>query len=257
MQKLRALQPIILFMKHNIDQIRLDNKVILITGAGDGIGKAVALDCANRGATVILLGKTVQKLENVYDEIIEKNLATPAIYPLNMEGATPNDYDDLHENINNEFGRLDGLVNNAGWLGASSPIQQYDTELWYRVMQVNLNAPFMITKACIPLLLKADSASVVFTTDPKNSAYWGAYGVAKAGLQSLMQILSEELESKNIPVNAINPGPVRTHLRSRAYAAEDPNKLNKPDDVTDAFIYLLSLSDTNETGQTFSIADFD
>jgi len=243
-------------MKHNIDQIRLNDKVILITGAGNGIGKAVALECANRGASVILLGKTVQKLENLYDEIVAKDLAKPAIYPLNMEGASPDDYDDLYNNINKEFGRLDGLVNNAGWLGASCPIQQYDAELWYRVMQVNLNAPFMITKACIPLLLKADSASVVFTVDSKSSAYWGAYGVAKAGLQSLMQILSEELESKNIPVNAINPGPVRTHLRSRAYAAEDPNKLNAAEDVTDGFIHLLSLNNTDETGQTFSAKDF-
>jgi len=234
------------------DDIRLDDRVILITGAGDGIGKAVALACAERGATVILLGRTVHKLEQVYDEIKNNSWPEAAIYPMNLEGATPTDYDDLNINIDKEFGRLDGLLNNAGWLGASTPVEMYDTELWYKVMQVNLNAPFLLTKACIPLLKKSSSAHIVFTTDDKSSAYWGAYGVAKAGQLSFMQILADELESKNIPVNAVNPGPIRTRFRTMAYPAEDMRKLIKPEEITDAFVYLLSDAVT-DTGRTINL----
>jgi len=236
------------------DDIRLDDRVILITGAGDGIGKAVALACAERGATVILLGRTVHKLEQIYDEIKNNGWPEPAIYPMNLEGATASDYDDLNTNIDKEFGHLDGLFNNAGWLGASTPIENYDIELWYKVMQVNLNAPFMLTRACIPLLRKSSSARIVFTGDDKSSAYWGAYGVAKAGQLSFMQILADELESKNIPVNAVMPGPIRTRFRTMAYPAEDMRKLTRPEEITDAFVYLLSDAVT-ETGKTFKLED--
>ncbi len=229
---------------------RLDDRVILITGAGDGIGKAAALACAERGASVILLGRTVHKLEQVYDEIKNNSWPEPAIYPLNLEGAAPPDYDDLNVNIDKEFGRLDGLLNNAGWLGASTPIEIYDTALWYKVMQVNLNAPFLLTKACIPLLRKSPAARIVFTTDDKSSAYWGAYGVAKAAQLSFMRILADELESKNIPVNAFNPGPIRTRLRTMAYPAEDMRQLTKPEEIANAFVYLLSEAVT-ETGKIF------
>jgi len=234
------------------DDIRLDDRVILITGAGDGIGKAVALACAERGATVILLGRTVHKLEQIYDEIKNNGGPEAAIYPMNLEGATPSDYDELNTNIDKEFGRLDGLFNNAGWLGASTPIENYDIELWYKVMQVNLNAPFMLTRACIPLLRKSPSARIVFTADDKSSAYWGAYGVAKAGQLSFMQILADELESKNVPVNAVNPGPIRTRFRTMAYPAEDMRKLIKPEEITGAFVYLLSDSVT-DTGKTIDL----
>lgn len=239
----------------NTTDIRLDDKIILVTGAGDGIGKATAVACAKRGAVVILLGRTVHKLEQVYDEIKNKGGPEPAIYPMNLEGATPTDYDDLHNNIDKEFGRLDGLLNNAGWLGASTPIEIYDIELWYKVMQVNLNAPFMLTKACIPLLRKSPSARIVFTADDKISAYWGAYGAAKAGQLSLMQILADELESKSIPVNAVNPGPVRTRFRALAFPAEDKRQLPGPEDIAHAFIYLLSDAVT-ETGKIFDPNDY-
>ena len=236
------------------DTIRLDDRVILITGAGDGIGRAVALACAERGATIILLGRTVHKLEAVYDEIKNNGGPEPAIYPINLEGASADDYDELNTNIDREFGRLDGLFNNAGWLGASTPIEIYDTELWYKVMQVNLNAPFLLTKACIPLLKKSNAARIVFTADDKNTAYWGAYGVAKAGQLSFMHILADELESKQIQVNAVNPGPIRTRFRTMAYPAEDMRKLTKPEEITDAFVYLLSDA-VNDTGKIFTLKD--
>ena len=243
-------------MINDIDQIKLDDKIILITGAGDGIGKAVSLDCAKRGATVILLGKTIHKLEQVYDEIVEMGGAEPAIYPMDLSGASADDYDDLHDNIEKEFGRLDALLNNAGWLGASTPMGVFDTELWYRVMQVNLNAPFLLTKACLPLLKKSSQGAIVFTADPKTTAYWGAYGVAKSGQQTLMTILADELESQGIAVNAFDPGPVRTSFRTRAYPAEDAREMNKPADVSAGFVYLISGQCVGVVGKTFTMSDF-
>jgi NAD(P)-dependent dehydrogenase (short-subunit alcohol dehydrogenase family) len=248
-------------MKHKIDQIKLNDKVILITGAGDGIGKAVSLECAKRGATIILLGKTTQKLEQVYDEIKASDSPEPAIYPMDLAGASAHDYYNLSDTIDKEFGKLDGLFNNAGWLGVSTPIEQYDSELWHKVLQVNLNAPFLLTQACLPLLnksaTKSTPASVVFSADQKQSAYWGAYGVAKSGLVTLMQILADELESKNISVNAFDPGPVHTNFRTQAYPAEDKNILNKPEDVTAPFVYLLNGECESVTGKVFTLDDFD
>ena len=243
-------------MINNIDQIKLDDKIILITGAGDGIGKAVSLDCAKRGATIILLGKTIHKLEAVYDEIVAMGGAEPAIYPMDLSGAAADDYDDLHDNIEKEFGRLDALFNNAGWLGASTPMEIFDTELWYRVMQVNLNAPFLLTKACIPLIKKSSRGAIVFTADPKTNAYWGAYGVAKSGMQTLMTILADELESQNIAVNALDPGPVRTSFRTRAYPAEDAREMNKLADVSAPFVYLINGDCDSVVGKTFTLDDF-
>lgn len=243
-------------MKYNTDSLELKDHIIMITGAGDGIGKAVALDCANRGATVILLGKTIPKLENVYDEIISNGGATPAIYPLDLAGASADDYNDLAKNIHKEFGRLDALLNNAGWLGASTPCDSYDTELWYRVMQVNLNAPFLLTRVCLPLLRESSHGRIAFTVDRKNSAYWGAYGVAKAGLVSYMQILADEVESKNIMVNAFDPGPVRTSFRTRAYPAEDPSNLKLPEDISSMMAYLLSEDCDSVTGKVLTPEDF-
>ncbi len=243
-------------MKLDTNTINLDNRIILITGAGDGIGKAVALACAARGASVILLGKTVKKLEAVYDAIEAQGSPQPAIYPLDLEKAQAADYQILHDTIANEFGVLHGLLNNAGWLGASTPVEHYDAELWHRVMQINLNACFLLAKACIPLLAKSSHATMLFTTDDKRSAYWGAYGVAKAGQLGLMQILADELENRHIAVNAFDPGPLRTRLRTRAYPGEDPTQLKTPNAVASAFAYLLSAAIANTTGKVFSVEDF-
>ena len=243
-------------MINNLDQIKLDDKIILITGAGDGIGKAVALDCAKRGATIILLGKTIHKLEAVYDEIVAKGGTEPAIYPMDLSGAAADDYDDLRDNIEKEFSHIDALFNNAGWLGASTPMDIFDAELWYRVMQVNLNAPFLLTKACLPLIKKSAQGAIVFTADGKTSAYWGAYGVAKAGQQTLMTILADEVEERGIVVNAFDPGPVRTNFRTRAYPAEDAREMNKPEDVSAYFVYLISGDCDGVVGKTFTLDDF-
>ncbi|MBL4711439.1 MAG: SDR family NAD(P)-dependent oxidoreductase [Gammaproteobacteria bacterium] len=220
--------------------MQLTDKTILITGASDGIGKATAIECAKHGATVILHGKTVPKLEILYDEITNAGYAEPIIYPLDFDKMTPEDCDTLNDVIHKEFGKLDGLFNNAGWLGASSPIEQYDIKLWHRVIQINLNATFMLTQACIPLLNNEANSSVVFTLDEKNTAYWGAYGIAKAGLRSFMEILSDELEATKINVTGLIPGSVRTSFRTRAFPAENPASLITPEEVAQAATLLLS-----------------
>jgi len=220
--------------------MQLTDKTILITGASDGIGRATAIECAKNGATVIIHGKTQPKLERLYDEITEAGYAEPVIYPLDFEKMTPEDCETMNEVIKKEFGQLDALYNNAGWLGASSPVQQYDTKLWHRVMQINMNAAFMLTKACLPLLNHKDSSSIVFTLDDKNTAYWGAYSVSKAALTSFMKILADELENTAINVTDLLPGIVKTAMRTRAFPAEDPSNHTLPEEVAKAAAFLLN-----------------
>ena len=231
----------------------LHERLILVTGAGDGIGRAAAVSFAAHGATVILLGRTIGKLETVYDEIEQAKYPQPAIYPMNLEGATPRDYEELALTLEGEFGRLDGLLHNAAVLGTLAPIAHYDVELWYQVLQTNLTAPFLLTKACLGLLMSAPDASIVMTSDRvgrKGRAYWGAYGVAKAGLENFMQILADELEDNtSVRVNSVDPGPVRTRLRSQAYPAEDPASLPKPEAVLKPLLYLMGPDSRGITGQ--------
>lgn len=230
--------------------MQLTGKTILITGASDGIGKATAIECAKRGATVIIHGKTVPKLELLYDEIIQAGYPEPVIYPLDLEKITPEDCDTLKEVIHKEFGKLDGLFNNAGWLGASTPIQQYDLKLWYRVLQINLNATFMVTQTCIPLLNHENPSSIVFTLDDKNTAYWGAYSVSKAGLRSLMEILADEVENTSINVTGLIPGNVKTAFRTRAFPAEDSTTLSRPEEVAKVAAFLLSENSKTISGES-------
>ena len=220
--------------------MQLTDKTILITGASDGIGRATAIECAKNGATVIIHGKTQPKLEQLYDEITEAGYTEPVIYPLDFEKMTPEDCETMNEVIKKEFGQLDALYNNAGWLGASSPVQQYDIKLWHRVMQINMNATFMLTRACLPLLNHKDSSSIVFTLDDKNTAYWGAYGVSKAALTSFMFILADELENTAINVTGLLPGIVKTAMRTRAFPAEDPSNHTLPEEVAKAAAFLLN-----------------
>jgi NAD(P)-dependent dehydrogenase (short-subunit alcohol dehydrogenase family) len=233
----------------------LGGRNILVTGAGDGIGKAVAMQCGKAGATVILLGKTVKKLEIIYDELVAAGAPEPAIYPMNFEGAGADDYEALRWTLADNFDHIDALFNNAGWLGASSPIEQFDLELWYKIMQVNLNAPFMLTKACIPLLKKSGHAAVVFNTDEKDTAYWGAYGIAKAGTNALANILADELESSNVQVNAFNPEAVRGSFRTRAFPGEDGSILPTADYVAKYYVALLSGEITSQM-RTLKAGDF-
>ena len=233
----------------------LKDRVILVTGAGDGIGRAVAGRLAGHGATVVLLDRTIRKLEQVYDEIERAGGPQPAIYPMNLEGATPKDYTDLAQVLDTEFGRLDGLLHNATLFEGLTPIANYDVELWYRILQVNLNAPFLLTQAMLGVLNRAADASVVFTTDrvgDEGAAYWGPYAVAKGGAQTLMKVLASELEANTpIRVNSVDPGRVRTELSLRAYPGRDPAEWARPEDVLATYLYLLGPDRKGATGRTF------
>jgi NAD(P)-dependent dehydrogenase (short-subunit alcohol dehydrogenase family) len=237
----------------------LKDKIILVSGAGDGIGAAVSRAYAAHGATVILLGRTQKKLEKVYDLIEDAGHPQPAIFPMDLLEAKPSAYRQLAETIEREFGHLDGLLHNAAILGTLTPIEHYDLRLWSQVIQVNLNAPFLLSRACLPLLKQSSAASILFTTAAvgiRGQAYWGAYAVTKAANENLMQILAEELEANtHIRVNSIDPGPVRTRMHSLAYPGDDPNKLPAPDDITDVYVYLMSNACDGVTGEHFLAQD--
>lgn len=221
----------------------LRERVVLITGAATGIGRALALQAASHGATVVLLDRHVRQLEQLYDAIEAAGGPQPAIYPLNLEGAVPDDYTQLAQSLEENFGALHGLVHNAAVLGTPAPIEHYNPETWLRTLHVNLNAPFLLTRACLPLLKRTPAASVVFLSDDagrSSRAYWGAYGVSKAGLEGLMRIVAAEVADKyDVRVNSIDPGPVRTALRTSAYPAEDADRLPLPDAAARQLLYLL------------------
>lgn len=232
----------------------LKDRVILITGATDGLGKAAALACAQHQATVILLGKTVRKLEQVYDEIIATGSPQPAIYPLNLETAQHDDYIKLAHILQEEFGRLDGLLLNAAWLGTLTPIVHYDLSVWSRVMQINLNANFLLARECYPVLKNSTDASVLFTSDATAidaSPYYGAYAVSKAGSDMLMHLLAQEWDNTPIRVNSIDPGIVQSNLRRQAFPGEDARQLPLPHSRMAKYLYLLGPQSHGINGQRF------
>ncbi len=230
----------------------LKERVILVTGAGNGIGRAAARAYAAQGATVVLLGRTLRCLEETYDLIEEAGGPQPALIPLNLERATEDEIKAVAMTIGQTFGRLDGILHNAARLALMSRIDDYDYPTWNRVLQVNLTAPFLITQACLPLLRQADEASLIFTSDRvgrKGKAYWGAYGVSKFAIEGLMQTLAEELENSNIRVNSIAPCPTRTALRADAFPGEDPNSLPHPEALMGSYLYLMGPESADVNGQ--------
>lgn len=233
----------------------LHQRVILVTGAGAGIGRALAKAAAGLGATVILHGRTVSRLEAVYDEIMSRGGPEPAIFPLDLERATGEDYDRLSGAIESQWGRLDGLVQNAGILGSRTPIEHHDVGEWQRVLHVNLTAPFILCRCLLPLLMKSEDASVIFTSSGvgrTGKAYWGAYAVSKFGVEGLSQVLADELENKpRLRVNAINPGATRTAMRAAAYPAEDPDNLKTPEEILGVYLYLLGPESRGVSGASF------
>lgn len=232
----------------------LDDRVILVTGASDGIGKALAVGTARLGAQVILHGRNVKKLEAVYDEITAlKQVARPSIAVLDLATADSEGYISLAESVDKEFGRVDGLVQNAGILGPRLSIEQYDAAEWQRVIHVNLTAAFALTQVLFPLLRKSADASVIFTTSGvghRGRAYWGAYSVSKFGTEALSQILADENRHVSIRVNCINPGPTRTDMRLQAYPAEDRDKLKTPEEILAPYVYLLGPDSKGITGES-------
>lgn len=231
----------------------LQGRIILVTGAGDGIGKAAALSFANYGATVVLAGKTIAKLETVYDQIVDGGNPQPAIYPIHFGGAVFKDYEDMAIRLDEEFGRLDGLLHNAAMLGPRTPIASTDPDKWLEVMTVNLNAPFMLSRCLLPLLHASADASVIFTSSAvgrHGRAYWGPYAVSKFGIEGMMQVLADEVEAtSNIRVNSLNPGATDTAMRRQAYPAENPASNPAPEQLMPAYLYLMGPDSIGVHGQ--------
>jgi NAD(P)-dependent dehydrogenase (short-subunit alcohol dehydrogenase family) len=231
----------------------LAGRVILITGASSGLGRALAVECARAGATVILSGRNGAKLERVYDEIETMGAPQPAIAMLDLAVATAVDYDNVARTIDAEFGKLDGVVHAAGLLGDRTPLEQYDVPTWCKVLHVNLTAPFILTQVLLPTLRKSADASVIFVSSGvvKNPRpFWGAYAVSKSGLESVRSMFSQELDGEpNIRVNSVNPGRMRTAMRAAAYPAEDPNTVPTPASLSGTFLYLLSARSRGIDGQ--------
>jgi len=239
-------------------------KTILITGAAGGLGSALALRAAHLQADLILLDNHERKLNQLHDEIEAAVGKQPGLYPLDMRGATPEDYQQLAETVEDVFKGLHGLVHCAVTLGQITPFEHLDAKQWHETFAANLHGPVMLTKSLLPVMRKSANASIVFTTDDKTKAYWGAYGISKASILPAMQIIADELSSvgakenlvdNQLPVicNAINPGPMRTGLRSTAYPGEDPVSVPAPDEKVPAYLYLLSDMAREMNGQYIAL----
>ena len=242
----------------NVKKDEFEGKVVLVTGANRGLGLAITMDLARAGATVIMLGRDLGSLEYAYDAVVDAGLKEPVLYPLDLEGATPENYQELQDNLLNQFGKLDGLVHNAAILGTQMPIEQYDIKLWYSTIQINLSAPFMLTQFLIPALLKSDDARIIFlssTVGREARAYWGAYSVSKFGIEGFAKTLSEELEKTKISVNTVNPGKMKTEMRRTAYPAEDSSTVPLPEEKSQAIVHLLSSSSPKINGEQLTISD--
>jgi len=221
-----------------------EDKIILVTGAADGIGRAVTIGLAEAGATVLMLDKKARHLEKLFDQIMERGFVEPIILPVDLMEIDPESATRLAQAVNDDFGKLDGLLHNAAELGSPSPLDQYDMEYWNEVMHTNLQAPYFITRAMLPLLKADYSTNIVFTTADvgrEPQAYWGAYSIAYAGLEAQMRIWSEELENiSNIKINSLDPGAIRTSLRRRSHPGEDQQSLPMPQSIVAAYLKLLS-----------------
>ncbi|WP_110969230.1 YciK family oxidoreductase [Pseudomonas huaxiensis] len=234
----------------------LNGRVIMVTGAGRGIGAAAAKAFAAHGATVLLLGKTEANLSAVYDEIEAAGHPQPVVIPFNLETALPHQYDELAVMVENAFGRLDGLLHNASIIGPRTPLEQLSGDNFMRVMHINVNAMFMLTQTLLPLLKLSEDASVVFTSSSvgrKGRAYWGAYGVSKFATEGLMQTLADELEGvAPVRSNSVNPGATRTSMRAQAYPAENPQDNPLPEAIMPVYLYLMGPDSTGVNGQAFN-----
>ncbi len=237
----------------------LKDRVILITGAGDGIGKAAALACAEAGAVVILAGRTPAKLEQVYDQILAAGHVEPLIYPVDLEGATSEDYDQLAVTLDKQFGRLDGLLHNAAILGQRTPLNNYRQDVWDKLIKVNVTAQFQMTQALMPVLEKSPDASVLFTSSGVGKvgrAFWGAYAVSKFAIEGMVQTWGAELDGLgSVRVNAIDPGATRTNMRAQAFPAENPTALKTAAEIMPAYLYLLGPDSKGINGQSIKAQD--
>ncbi len=234
----------------------LENRVILVTGAGDGIGKEAAVSFAKHGGQIILFGRTKEKLEDVYDRICQMGAPEPAIVNLDLQTLDAEASEHLKKTIEDNFGKLDVLLHNAAILGPRVPLESYDYREWESVIQTNITSVFFLTKALLPLLKKSKDGRIIFTNSGVGKtprAYWGAYSVSKFALTGFAKILSEELENTTkVVVTSVNPGPTRTSMRQSAYPGEDPRKVKNVEALMPLYLYLAGPDSKNEHGKDFS-----
>ena len=233
----------------------LDQRVVLVSGAHGGLGSAAATACARAGATVVLLGRKLPKLNRVYDAVAQAG-AEPLLYPLDLEGASPDDYAELADRLRAELGHLDGVLHCAVEFKGLTPLEHTDPAAFARVVHVNLTAPWWLSQACLPRLRQAQDAALVFALDDLervSQPYWGAYGIAQHGLAAMVGMLHAELASSSIRVSALQPGPMRTGLRSRAYADDNDLQAREATDYADACVTLLSSAGAAHRGQVWKV----
>lgn len=233
----------------------LADRVVLVVGAAGGLGRAAALAVARAGAIPVLLGRKVRELEKVYDAVAALGVQ-PALYPLDLEGATPRDYEELAQTLLRELGRLDGVVHAAAHFAGLQPAAAIDPLDWLRTLHVDLSAPFLLTQALLPLLAERSDASVVFVLDDVERvgrAHWGAYGVAKHGLAGLVSVLAQEYDSGAVRIHALLPPPLRTALRRTAYFGENSIELPAPESLADAVVFLLGAEGAVARGKVLDL----
>jgi NAD(P)-dependent dehydrogenase (short-subunit alcohol dehydrogenase family) len=232
----------------------LRDRVILVTGAGQGLGRAAALAFAAHGATVILHGRNIERLEQVYDDIEQAGGMQPAIFPLDLENAESSDFEALAQSIKLQLGRLDGILHNAALLVGLSPLSNQTLEQWQALLRVNLISPFALTRACFPLLKASADASVIMTSDTHGhapTAYWGAFAIAKAGVEALVKIQAQEWEViPHLRINTLIPGPVRSPQRARTHPGEEKLALPDPRDLIASYLYLIGPDSRTISGRT-------
>ncbi|MFZ3323583.1 MAG: SDR family NAD(P)-dependent oxidoreductase [Usitatibacter sp.] len=235
----------------------LAGRVVLVTGAGQGLGRAVALDCAAHGATVALLGRKLDKLESTYDAITAAGGPEPALIPLDLAAAATPEYDRLNQLVRRDLKRLDAIAHCASHFVPLGPLANQTFEQWMTLLRVNLAAPFAITRACLPLLAAAPDSSVVFAGETHGAhplAYWGGFSVSKSGLSVLATIWSEELEHKGKPrFNVFVPGPIATAQRAMSHPGEDRTKLRSPEQAARGLMYLLGPDAIGINGRTLEL----
>ncbi len=235
-----------------VPAVDLAGRAVLITGATGGLGRPLSLACAASGATVVLHGRVVRKLEAIYDEIVAAGHPEPTILPLDLAKAARADFDNVAGALRAQLGRLDGLVHTAAFLGSLGPVEHQDPDAWRTAFDVNVTAALAITRAALPLLAAAPDASVVFTLDSRGidpRAFWGAYASSKAALAALATTLSDEWEARaNLRINAVVPGPMRSPLRVRTHPGEDATALPPIAALVPLYLHLLGAQDKSESG---------
>ena len=235
--------------------LALEQRVILVSGAQGGLGSAAAEACARAGATVVLLGRKPPKLNRVYDTCAKLG-PEPLLYPLDLEGASPDDYAEMADRLHRELGRLDGVLHCAAEFRGLTPLEHTDPAAFARAVHVNLTAPWWLSQACLPLLKQAQDAALVFALDDVarvGKAYWGGYGVAQHGLSALVGMLHAELANSSVRVAALQPGPMRTSLRAKAYVEDEDKLARDPSEYAGACVTLLSPAGAEHRGQVWSV----